>query len=369
MTLDLRIRSRWGHRRRPASVGSAPGTLRLPEDAPPPAIHVSRFSPAALEEFDVERVTDLAKVREGWPVVWIDVVGFGQGPELEALRDQLGLHPLAVEDVVSVGQRPKVDTYDEHLFIVTRMAHPDTEDAEGGLASTEQLSMFLGHGWVLTVQEQAGDCFEGVRRRMREGSGRMRARGADYLAYTLLDSIVDSYFPVLDRIGDHLEELEETVLEDPDPGAAQAVHRARRSLIALRKSIVPHRDAVQVLAREEHTLITPETGLFLRDVYDHVLRITDLVETYRELTSDLMSVYLTVVSNRMNEIMKVLTVIATIFIPLGFIAGVYGMNFDRASKWNMPELGWPFGYEFALGLMVMVAGGLLLWMWRRGWLG
>jgi len=358
--------SRLRHRRRPGTEGGAPGILRLPPDAPPPVIHVARFSADALEEFDIERVEELDGITDGWPVVWIDVVGFGQGPELHALRDHLRLHMLAVEDVVNLGQRPKVESYDEHLFIVARMAHTD---AVAGAGATEQISLFLGRGWVLTIQEQAGDCFDGVRRRMREGSGRMRARGPDYFVYALLDAIVDSYFPVLDAIGDHLEELEEVVLGDPDPETAEAVHKARRALIGLRKSIVPHRDALQVLAREEHTFIAPETGLFLRDVYDHVLRLTDLVETYRELTSDLMSVYLSVVSNRMNEIMKVLTVIATIFIPLGFIAGVYGMNFDPdVSPWNMPELQWVFGYPYALALMVAVGGGLLYWMWRRGWL-
>ena len=366
MTRPLGRRARWVGRRRRAAVGSAPGVLRLPEDAPPPRIHVARFGADELEEGDLVDVSDLEDVRDGWPVVWIDVVGFGQGPELEALRERLGLHMLAIEDVVNVGQRPKVETYAEHLFIVTRMAHADPVD---GSASTEQVSLFLGQGWVLTVQEHEGDCFDAVRRRMREGSGRMRARGADYFAYALLDSIVDSYFPVLDGIGDHLEELEEIVLDDPGPETAQAIHRARRSLIGLRKSIVPHRDAFQILARGEHALVTEETGLFMRDVYDHAIRIADLVETYREVTSDLMSVYLSVVSNRMNEVMKVLTVIATIFIPLGFIAGVYGMNFDtEVSRWNMPELGWVFGYPFALALMVLVGGGLFYWMWRRGWL-
>jgi magnesium transporter len=293
-------------------------------------------------------------------VVWFDMVGLGSGSELEEWGRVLGLHPLALEDVVNTAQRPKVEPFDDHLFIVARMAHATGE--------TEQVSLFLGDGWVLTIQERGGDCFEGIRHRLREASRRIRSRRADYLAYALLDSIVDSYFQPLDEIGAELETVENEVLEDPDAGSPEKIHRIRRRLVGLRKSIIPHRDAINSLIRDSPDVITEETGMFLRDVYDHVLRISDLVETYREMTADLMSVYLTVVSNRMNEIMKVLTIIATIFIPLGFVAGLYGMNFDpAASRWNMPELGWKFGYPMALATMLAVAGAMVVVFRRKKW--
>ncbi len=348
--------------RRRARPGAAPGTLHFDAEAAPPRIQITGYTERELEERELEDLSEIAAWRARWPTVWIDVVGFGRGPELEVLTGLLDLHPLAMEDVVNLGQRPKVEAYRDHFFIIGRMAH-------AGQATTEQVSIFFGVGWVLTVQEQQGDSFAGVRIRLAEAGRRIRSRGSDYLAYALLDAIVDSYFPALDFVGDGLEGLEEEVLNHATPETAQQVHHARRMLIALRKSIIPHRDAVHVLSREEHALISEETRIFLRDVYDHVLRLTDLVETYRELTGDMMSTYMTVVSNRMNEIMKVLTIIASIFIPLSFIAGLYGMNFDpEASRWNMPELGWPFGYFFALGLMLAVGLGFLYMMWRKGWL-
>jgi magnesium transporter len=223
---------------------------------------------------------------------------------------------------------------------------------------------------VLTIQERSGDCFEGVRRRIETGGGgRIRSRGSDYLVYALLDTIVDSYFGPFDLIADELGELEEEVLGDPTPEVVERVHRARRALVGLRKTLGPHRDTVNTLIRDHHDFVAEETRVFLRDVYDHALRLVEIGEMYRDLTSDLMGMYMTVVSHRLNEVMKVLTIIATIFIPLGFIAGLYGMNFDReVSRWNMPELGWAFGYPFALGLMAAVAGGFIWYMWRRGWL-
>ena len=350
-----------GARRRRAP-GAAPGTLSFEADAPPPVLRVFGISADGVEERELTDVDDLDAWLGRWSVVWVDVLGMGQGSELRALAARLGLHPLAMEDVVNLGQRAKLEAYEDHMFLVARMAH-------AGDAATEQLSLFFGEGWVLTVQERAGDCFDGVRGRLNDPSRQIRGRGADYLAYALLDSVIDSYFPALDAIGDVMEDLEEAVLKRPSPEVAQAIHHARRTTIALRRAIVPHRDAVHSLTRDPHPLIAEETRVFLRDVYDHVLRVTDLVETYRELAGDAISTYMTIVSNRMNEVMKVLTIIATIFIPLSFIAGLYGMNFDPgASPWNMPELGWRLGYPFALGLMLAVGLGMLTYMWRKGWL-
>ena len=341
--------------------GTAPGTLRLDPDATPSGLRFIRYSAATCEEGGLASVEEAKSLVDGESVVWFDMVGLGSGAELEAWGRAFGLHLLALEDVANPAQRPKVEPFDDHLFIVARMAHPTGE--------TEQVSLFLGDGWVLTIHERAGACLDGIRQRLREASRRIRNRGADYLAYALLDSIVDSYFPPLDEIGEELEAVEDEVLGDPDAGSPQKIHRIRRRLVGLRKSIIPHRDAINSLIRDSPDVITEETAMFLRDVYDHVLRISDLVETYREMAADLMSVYLTVVSNRMNEVMKVLTIIATIFIPLGFVAGLYGMNFDpEVSRWNMPELGWRFGYPFALGIMAAIAGGFIIFMRRRGWL-
>jgi magnesium transporter len=291
----------------------------------------------------------------------VNVTGLANAEALQEVADLFGLHPLALEDVANTHQRAKVEPYEEEVFVVARMATERPPD-------TEQLSLFFGRGFVLTFQERAGDCFDGVRDRIRRSNRRIRQRGADYLAYALLDSIVDSYFPVLDRMGDELESLEDEVLASPDQDTMTRIYRAKRTLIGLRKAIGPHREALNALIREPTELIADETQLFLRDCYDHAIRIIDVVEAYRELSADLINTYLSAVSNRMNEIMKVLTIIASIFIPLSFIAGLYGMNFDPgASPWNMPELGWRYGYPFALFVMGAVAAVFLIFMWRKGW--
>ena len=233
----------------------------------------------------------------------------------------------------------------------------------------EQFSLFLGPNFVLTFDEQPGDCFDPVRERVRRKHGRVREAGADYLAYALLDTIVDCYFPLLERYGEQLEDLEETIISQPNHTVVAAIHDIKRDLLSLRRAIWPQRETFNTLLRDKTPLLTDETRLHLRDCYDHTVQLIDLIETYRELGADLMDIYLSSVSNRTNETMRVLTVIATIFIPLTFIAGVYGMNFNAGtSPWNMPELGWYWGYPLVLGLMAMVAAGQLFFFWRKGWL-
>jgi magnesium transporter len=235
---------------------------------------------------------------------------------------------------------------------------------------SEQVSLFLGRNYVLTFQYLPGDSFDPVRSRLRTARGRIRNSGADFLAYALLDATIDGYFPVLEVYGTRIEEIEDRMSERVGSESIHQTHRLRSDLMLLRRFIWPHREAVHALLRDEHPLISAETRVYLRDCYDHTVQIIDVVETHRDLCADLRELYFTQVSTRTNEIMKVLTIIATIFIPLGFIAGVYGMNFNTAvSRWNMPELNWPFGYPFALGLMAAVAGGLLYLFWRRGWFG
>lgn len=359
MTRSKRRLSRLGRYQPP---GTAPGVMSFDPEAPSPTIRILAYGSGGIEELALESVEDLRGILQKWPVVWIDVVGFGQGEELESLRTELGLHILAMEDVVALGQRAKVERYDDTMFVIGRMTSKPPR-------LTEQISLFLGSGWLLTIQERAGDPFNPVRERIRQSSGRLRSRGADYLLYALLDAVVDSYFPVLDQIGDELDVLEDDVLEDPSPESAQEIHSVRRKLVGLRKALAPQRDAVAALLREDHPLISDETLIYFRDVHDHALRSTELTESYREMTGDLVAAQMAGMSNKMNEVMKVLTIIASIFIPLSFIAGLYGMNFDPAvSDWNMPELGWTYGYPFALALMLGVGLGFIAWLWRRGWL-
>ena len=351
------------HFRRRSPVGAAPGTLISHPDAPPPAIRAIGYGPDQFEEVEVASVEDVRTLRDRWPVLWINVDGVGHAETVEALGDVFGLHRLSLEDVMNVHQRPKVEEYPEYLFAVARMA------TLGDRVDTEQLSLFLGEGWAITFQERAGDCWEPVRERLRLGRGRIRTEGADYLFYALLDAVVDNFYPIMEEFGERLELLEEEVVADPREELVGVIHAARRDALALRHSTWPMREAMGQLFRDEHRLISADTRIYLRDAYDHTIQVIDLLENYREMSSALLDVYLSSVSHRMNEVMKVLTIIATIFIPLTFIAGIYGMNFNPdASPWNMPELSWYWGYPAVMGVMLVIALALVgYFRWKR-WL-
>jgi magnesium transporter len=314
----------------------------------------------------VETNTDMEKIAElraAYPVVWVDVVQFGDAGLIIELGNAFGLHRLALEDAVNTHQRPKVEEYDNYLFIVALML------SEPGIIETEQVAFFLGDGFLVTFQEKPGDCFGKVRDRIGVAQGRLRTSGADYLCYALLDSIIDAYFPALELQGETLEILEDEVITDPVPESVAKLHGMKRDLLLLRRAVWPHREMVNTLLRDEHPLIARDTRPFLRDCYDHTVQLMDIVETYREIASGLVDVYISSVSVKLNEVMKVLTIVATLFMPLGFIASLYGMNFDRqVSPWNMPELTWYYGYPFALSLMACSAGGLIWYVWRKGWL-
>jgi len=347
-----------------APPGAAPGTLVADPHAAPTRIGFHAYDAARFEEHapcELERVEALW---EDFAVKWLDVQGLADLDLLRGLGEDFGLHRLALEDVVNVHQRAKVEAFDDHVYIVCRMP------PRPGVAGTEQVSIFLGADYVLTFQERPGDCFDPVRQRLRAGRGRIRTEGADYLAYALIDATIDAYFPVMEELGERMEALEEQVTRAPDAGHVAAIHELRRDLLMLRRALWPMREALSQLVRDEVPPFSAQTRVYLRDCHDHVVQLIDMAEILREVASSLMDIHLSSVSMRMNETMKVLTVIATIFIPLGFIAGIYGMNFDpAASSWNMPELGWRYGYPFALGLMLAVAAGLLGWFWRRGWIG
>jgi magnesium transporter len=349
---------------RSTEPGDSPGTLVPRADAQPPRLAYLRYGPGLplLESAD----TDLATLRglAGGPgILWLDIEGLGDGALLEAVGALFGLHPLALADVVNVPQRPKAEVYGEQVFIVARMP------AAALPLDSEQVSLFLGPNFVITFGEKEGDVFGPVRQRIRDGRPGLLEGGADYLAYSLIDAIVDAYFPLLESYGEFLEDLEEEILMRPRQELVPRLHHLKRDLLNLRRYVWPLRELLAALHRDEIPRIAPATRLYLRDSHDHAVQVMELLESYRDMASSLMDLYLSSVSHRLNEVMKVLTIIATLFMPLSFIAGVYGMNFDRGHPWNMPELGWRLGYLFALGLMAAVALVMLTYFWRKGWFG
>ncbi len=351
-------------KKRRSTPGAAPGTLVPDPHAIHPKVTLIAYGPEELEESTIEDIKEVEGALGRFPVIWVNVDGLADHQLIVDLGSIFGLHPLALEDVVNTHQRPKVDDYESNILIVTRLAPVVGEHG------TEQLSVFLGNNFVVTFQERHGDCFNPVRERIRHGRGRIREAGVDYLAYALLDTAVDGYFPALEKYSDILEDLEEQVLDDPDVAVVGRIHGLKRELLEFKHAIWPQRDLFGVLIRDTMDLITDQTTVYLRDCYDHTVQLMDLTETHRETASGLLDTYHSSISTRMNEIMKVLTIIATIFIPLSFIAGVYGMNFDpQVSPWNMPELSWYYGYPYAIGLMASLAGGLLFYFYRKGWIG
>lgn len=366
MSRSSRFRARMREKlKRRARPGTAPGTLTIDPASPRPEIRVVAYGPDGFKEGAIARPAELKEYLARWPVTWVNVDGLGDAATIRELGEIFNLHPLALEDVVNVHQRAKVEQYGDQTFIVAHMATVNDH------LETEQISLFLGSKFVLTFQERPGwDCLEPVRDRIRKHLTHLRSAGPGYLAYALLDAIVDQYFPVLEAYGERLETLEDLVVERPDRAAVAEVHEMKRELLHVRRLIWPQREALNSLVRDRTPHIDDETRLYLRDCYDHAVRIIDLVETHREVCSDLMDLYLSSVSNRMNEVMKVLTVISTLFIPLTFIVGVYGMNFNtQISPWNMPELNWPFGYPLVLALMAIISVGQLIFFRRKGWIG
>lgn len=356
------VRKHLRHIRRRSAPGTPPGTIHVDPAAKVSTIRVMAYSPNDFLEEDNFSLQRLSELQSRFSVVWVDITGLGSRELLEDLTQRLKLHPLAMEDVVNVHQRAKADPFEDYLFVVARML-----DNENSLSS-EQISMFVMKGLIVSFQERPGDCWDPIRQRMRQARGRVRVCGADFLCYLLLDAIIDSYFPVVDRISEQIDQADDDILRDPDPGHIQQVHEIRSQLLSIRRSIRPHREMLNELIRDDHPLIQQETRIFFRDCYDHVIQVMDLVDTYRELTADLRDFYMSSVSNKMNEVMKVLTIISTIFIPLSFIAGIYGMNFDTDSPWNMPELSWTYGYPIILSGMAVLGFGLLFAFYRRRWI-
>jgi magnesium transporter len=365
-------RGRMPYNRSKRAPGAAPGIehdeiVSLPGESGQATVTCIDYCPSKVLTQEIDDIEDfVAHHRPDWSVVrWINVDGLSNMPTIHALATKYNLHPLAIEDLLHLTQRPKIDTYGgegseylARLFIVARSLH-----LENGRLQHEQVSLFLGHNTVLTFQEARGDEWDNIRQRIKAKGSRLRASDASFLAYSLLDAMVDHCFPLLEFYSERAEELEDRILERQDPSLITEIHQLKRDLLLMRWVVWPLREVVSGLQRDPHECVSDETHVYLRDLHDHIIQIIDIIETYREIASDLTDTYMSAVSNRMNEIMKVLTLISTIFIPMTFLAGVYGMNFHY-----LPELGQKWGYPVFWGVCLLIAGSMLYLFRRRGWL-
>jgi magnesium transporter len=350
-------------RKRTKKAGLPPGSLVYTGEKVDAKVSITiidydeeHFQEKAQASFD-----ECLLVRNKPGVTWIKVDGIHAVENLQKLGDCFNLHPLVLEDILNTDQRPKIEDFDDYVYIVLRMINY-SEDEDNELSS-EQISLILGSNFLISFQEGDGAAFAPILERLRTSKGRIRKSGADYLAYTLMDLIVDNYFVVLEKFGETLEYLEEEVVKRPTPETLQDIHRFKYDMIMLRKSVWPLREVIARLERPESDLIQDSTAIYFKDVYDHTIVAIDNIETYRDILSGMLDIYLSSISNRLNEIMKVLTIIATIFMPLTFLAGVWGMNFKY-----MPELRWPWGYPAALGLMLVIALSMVRYFRRKKWI-
>jgi magnesium transporter len=342
-------------------VGLPPGSLVYSGkngEGRKPGVTLVAYGPGGLAETADPTDAQIRDARAGSAVVWLNIDGVGDADTVRRMGDLFGLHPLVMEDIMHTNQRPKLDVFEGSLYIVIRMliAKPDE-------VASEQVSLVLGPGFLLTFQETPGDVFDPVRARIRGGKGPIRTHGADYLTYALLDCLVDEYFVILERYSDAADEMEDDLVANPDPAMLQRLHRIKQDLMRVRKSVWPLREVIGTLERGDLPQVSPAIRLYLRDLYDHTVRVIETVESLRDVIGGMLDVYLSSVSNRMNEVMKVLTVMSAIFIPITFLASIYGMNFN-----NMPELQSPYGYYGLLGTMAVIAGGLALYFRRKRWL-
>lgn len=350
------------YRKRHPPPGARPGTLMIPADSPAPQIHVFEYLPETCLERDVERVDELAEVIDSDSRYWVDVQGLGDEEVLRGLATIFRLHVLTLEDVTNVPSRPKTEHHDGYQVFITRMVRfcPETTDL-----IVEQVGVLWGRNFVLTIQEKQGDVLETIRQRLREGTQRpIRMHGSDYLAYAIIDCIVDGFYPVVEGYAEWIEQLESEAVHRPVPGTLEEINILRRELASVRRAIAPQREAVAQLIKDSSPLISDEVRIFLRDTSDHCSQIADVVESYREFASGLLNTYLSCVGQRTNDIMKVLTIMASIFIPLTFMAGIYGMNFE-----SMPELRVRWAYPALWCVMLATALGMILYFRRLGWIG
>jgi magnesium transporter len=349
-------------KKRSIKAGMPPGSLVHIGHTPAEAVSIDviGYDQEAFEEQRFQSVDDCLQHLERPGITWVNVEGVHDVEIIRLLGGRFALHPLVLEDIVNTVQRPKIEDHDGYLFIVLRMLRP----TGGGDFTSEQLSIILGPSYLFTFQEGIqGDVFDAVRERIRNGKGKIRAMGADYLAYALIDAIVDSYFSVLEDLGERIVEIEEDLTKTPDATALHEINDIKKEIIFLRKAVWPLREAVSFLERGESPLLSPSSRIYFRDIYDHTVQVIDTVETYRDLLSGMLDLYLSSISNRTNEVMKFLTVIGTIFMPLTFLVGVYGMNFKY-----LPELEWRSGYFMLWGLMIALTFAMIIYFRRKRWL-
>ncbi len=343
--------------------GLAPGSLVFTgvQKMEGTRITLIQYNESVYQEQELKSIDDLLGLMKDFKgVSWINIDGVHDTKTVELIGGHLGLHKLTMEDVLSIGQRPKIDTYDDYLFIVLKMFmyKENTHDLED-----EQISFILKENTLLTFQEKEGDVFTHVRNRIKEGKGWSRKRGADYLLYALVDAVVDHYFLVMETLGEAIENIESDLLSAKDDAILPKIHALRNETLYLRRSVYPLREVVNRLEKSEHPAINPDTKIFIRDLYDHTIQVIESIEVFREMASGLVDLYMNTISNKMNSVMKVLTIIATIFIPLTFVVGIYGMNFE-----NMPELGWRYGYFLILGLMVLIVLLMVIYFRKKKWM-
>ncbi|MCX5844792.1 MAG: magnesium/cobalt transporter CorA [Deltaproteobacteria bacterium] len=350
-------------KKRSGKAGLPPGSLihigdRLAEKT---KITVFDYDEAHLQEKEIKTVGECRQFKDSPTVAWIHIEGIHDTQILEELGAVFGLHPLTLEDILNTDQRPKMEDFCEYIYIVLKTFYNHAD--ENNETTSEQISIILGPTFVISFQEKETDIFKPIRERIRAGKGRLRKSGADYLAYSLIDTIVDNYFTILEHLGEKIEIIEESLVKNPSTQTLQAIQHLKREMIFLRKSVWPLRETISSLERSECQLIQESTGLFLKDIYDHTIQVIDTIETFRDMLSGILDIYLSSISNRMNEIMKVLTIIATIFMPLTFLAGVYGMNFKY-----MPELEWHWGYFFIWSIMITIVVSMLVYFRKKRWL-
>jgi magnesium transporter len=343
-------------------AGSSPGTVVYigDERTDPVTISCIRFNPHSADAPKQVAASEVVPPLNGEGIVWYTIDGVHDAALLGVIGERFGIHSLVLEDIANTKQRPKIEDFDEYIFVAMKMI---TFDEEAKELIAEHVSFILGDGYVLSFLENEGDVFDAVRQRIASSKGRIRKMKSDYLVYALMDSVVDNYFTVLEDLGDRIDEVEDEVVESPTVHTLRTVHRLKRELIYLRRSVWPMREVVNTLLRDESELVREETRVYLRDLYDHTIHVIDTVETMRDIVAGMLEVYLSSVSNKLNQVMKVLTVMSSIFIPLTFVAGVYGMNFKY-----MPELEWSYGYPAIMCGMLFVAVALLVMFRRKEWL-
>jgi magnesium transporter len=345
-------------------AGESPGTLReaCSINTAPVTISLINYNAGNLIEKKLANIEDSFSYINDSSVTWINIEGIQRHDIIEKLGKHFGLHPLMLEDISCGDQRPKLDDYEEHIFILVKML---SYDNQAKIVITEQVSIVLGNNYAISFQEDGkmGDVFNPNRARLRSNKGKIRKSGADYLVYTLVDTVVDNYFIILETVGERIEELEGKLIADPTPEKLRTLYSLKREMINVRKSVWPLREVISKMEKGDSDLIKPSTQLFIRDVYDHTIQVIDTVESYRDVLASMVDIYMSSISNRMNSVMKVLTIISTIFIPLTFVAGVYGMNFDY-----MPELKWKYGYPAVWVFMTITVGFMLLYFRRKKWL-